>query len=374
MKNLSIKEKIAFKFIFNERRVYRHMYTRFIICGVNLDRIRRVVSRIKAWYDWCDEWDKEGEILEKKAENSLLKGNTYSAKSLFHEAAGCYHIGEHFFYINPQQKNKTQEKVRICYKKALELYNEDERRPSELNIPFRNTVIPGYLWETKKANSPLIIFINGMDNLKEVENHLWSSLLSEQGFNVYTFDGPGQGEMWQNMKYIKDYHKAVSTIIDWFTENKKNINCSKIATLGFSLGGYLAPRSAAYDKRICCAVGDGGPAYGKCFSDEKKVNPIFIKGFPYITGIKNYKKSIVALDFDIKTAPSLDRPLLIIHSGNDKLIPNGKLHADYFIDWAKGEKELKFYEDGDHVCANYFDEVFPYIVDWLKKYLYILSL
>jgi len=61
--------------------------------------------------------------------------------------------------------------------------------------------------------------------------------------------------------------------------------------------------------------------------------------------------------------------LLIFHSGNDKLIPDGKKHGDYFMDWAVGEKEFGFYPDGEHVCANYLDEVIPYSIDWLSKHL-----
>ena len=44
MEKLSLKEKIVFSFIFNEKRVYQHWYTRFLICGVDLERIRRVVA------------------------------------------------------------------------------------------------------------------------------------------------------------------------------------------------------------------------------------------------------------------------------------------------------------------------------------------
>ena len=67
-----------------------------------------------------------------------------------------------------------------------------------------------------------------MDNLKEVENHLWSRLLSEQGFNVYTFDGPGQGEMWQSMKYSPDYYKSVSAIIDWFIKIEQILTVQRL--------------------------------------------------------------------------------------------------------------------------------------------------
>jgi len=369
MEKLSLKEKIVFSFIFNEKRVYQHWYTRFLICGVDLERIRRVVARITNWYEWCSEWSKEGESLETLAHDSLSKGNTYTARWLFHEAAGCFHIGEHFFYIDHRQKNEAQEKVRVNYRKAIDLYGGD-KKPVRLEIPFRKTAIPGYLRIAQQRKSPLILLINGMDNLKEVENHYWGNLLSDAGFNVYTFDGPGQGEMWKNMKFISDYEKAVTAIIDWFNENDKyNIDLARIGAVGFSLGGYLAPRAAAFDKRICCAVGNGGPAHLRGFSNEMKANPILLKGLPYLTGTKTYKESLEQLDIDIKTAPPLDRPLLIFHSGKDRLIPNGREHADYFMEWAVGEKELKYYPDGEHICANYLDEVLPYTIDWLKNHL-----
>ena len=62
----------------------------------------------------------------------------------------------------------------------------------------------------------------------------------EAGFNVFAFDGPGQGEMWKNMKLIPDYEKTISTMINWLEENNKyNIDFKKIATYGISLGGIF---------------------------------------------------------------------------------------------------------------------------------------
>jgi len=75
---------------------------KFLMCGVELDRMRRVVSRINNWYGWCAEWHKEGEMLENLAEEALSKNNTFAARHLFHEAAGCFHVGQHFFYIDTE--------------------------------------------------------------------------------------------------------------------------------------------------------------------------------------------------------------------------------------------------------------------------------
>ncbi|GAI78684.1 unnamed protein product, partial [marine sediment metagenome] len=77
---LSIKEKIAYRFIINEKNTYKYWYNRFLFCGVNLEHSRRVISRIKNFYHWCDEWSKEGEILENLAQEALSKENIYTAK------------------------------------------------------------------------------------------------------------------------------------------------------------------------------------------------------------------------------------------------------------------------------------------------------
>jgi len=369
MEKLSVKEKIFYGLICNEKRVYKHWYSRFLICGVDLDRIRRVVARIKNWYGWCSEWHSEGEHLENLAAEALSKGNIYTARQLFHEAAGCYHVGQHFFYIDSEQKRRALERVWVNYQRAIELC-EKGQRPIRLEMPFRGTHIPSYLRLQSESQRPLVILINGMDNLKETEMHYFGELLFDAGFNTLAFDGPGQGEMWKDMEFIPDYEKAVSAIIDWFEKgNKYDIDLKRIGTLGFSLGGYLSPLSAAYDKRICCAVGNGGPANFFYLPSEKRIVPTLYRGFMHIAKTKTYQGAMEQFDFDIKKAPPMDRPLLIFHSGNDKLIPHGKKHGDYFMEWAVGEKEFKFYPDGEHVCANYLDEVIPYTLDWLIKHL-----
>lgn len=68
-------------------------------------------------------------------------------------------------------------------------------------------------------------------------------------------------------------------------------------------------------RRISCAIGNGGIGYT---SEEmaKKVNPIWAKGLLYVTGFKSVAEAKAAWSkIDIKEAPPLDLPLLIIHGG-----------------------------------------------------------
>lgn len=122
MEDLSIREKIFYGLICSENHVYKHWYRRFINAGVDLGRIRRVINRIRNWYQWCDEWSKEGEHLERLAQQARSDNSLFSARQFFHQAAGCFHIGQHFFYIDPDQKRAAEIRLRQNYCKALEHY------------------------------------------------------------------------------------------------------------------------------------------------------------------------------------------------------------------------------------------------------------
>jgi len=364
IEKLSLKEKIAYRFIINEKNTYKYWYNRILLCGVDLERSRRVISRIKNFYHWCDEWSKEGENLETLAQEALSAENIYTAIYLFQEAAGCFFVGQLPYYIDIKKKNEALERTRENYKRALELYPE-EKRPVRIEIPFRETFIPAYLRLCSQPDKPLVVLINSLDSIKEIENHYLGDLLVEAGFNVFSFDGPGQGEMWKNMKMIPDYEKTISTIINWFEEdNKYNIDLKKIATYGISLGGYFSFRAAALDKRICCAVVISAPGYFPTLSELKKIK----RGLFYITGA-NSLKEVTSLwgEISIEEVPQFDRPLLLIYGEEDKLFPLE--HASYIMDWAIGEKELKSYPEGKHACINFLDEVVPYSIDWLIKHL-----
>ena len=367
MDKLSLKERFAFRFIFNEKRIYQRWYGRFLFLGIDYGRLKRVVARVQNWLYWCDEWTKEGDLVYKKAEQAVRDGYMFKAKALFHEAVACYHIGQHIFFIDSNQKEKTQEKARISYKRAISLYGEKER-PILIEIPFNGVKIKGYLRLSTAANKPLVIFVNGMDNIKEAEGHWFGTIFGQNGFNFFTFDGPGQGELWKDMKFdAKEYHKAVSVIIDWFEDQQVyDIDLEKIGLVGFSLGGYLAPVSAAYDKRVKCVAGNSGLVYIGGLDGLKRLNPIWQRGVTYMTGCETLDKAVNEFNWDIEDSPNLEVPLLFYHAGKDEVMPSPKTHADKMMRWAKGEKTLRYYEDAEHCTMNYLDEVFPEIIDWFK--------
>ncbi len=362
-------ERIYARMVSMQKIITTTDYNRFSICGVDSARSERVVKRVKNYFDWSKQWSKEGQELEQLAEKARLEGNIFLARRLFHEAAGCFHVGAFINYYNVEEKIEAQNLARKCYQKAIALYNEKER-PIRIEIPFRGVEIPGYLMLTSQPDQPLIIFVNVLNNIKEVENHFFAQDFLKAGFNVFNFDGPGQGEMHQKMRLIPDYEKAIHAIIDWFEVNNDfHINLDRIGVMGISFGGFSSIKAAALDSRIDCVISNGGYAYFPPLSHLKKLSIPTRRSIYYMTGYQ--KMSEVDEHFghlDIKTCPPLDRPMLIIQGGKDKTVPPE--HADYFMEWATGnEKELFYIEDANHCCQDYFDLITPYTIDWLRKHL-----
>jgi len=362
-------ERVYARMVSMQKIITTTDYNRFSICGVDPARSERVVKRVKNYFDWNEEWNKEGQELEKLAEEAKNQGNLYLARQLFHSAAGCYHIGAFINYYDVEEKIEAQNFARKCYEKAIALYDEQER-PIRIEIPFRGVEIPGYLMLVNQPDQPLIIFVNVLNNIKEVENHFFAQDFLKAGFNIFSFDGPGQGEMHQEMRLVPDYEQAIHAIIDWFEINNDfDIDIDRIGVVGISFGGFFSIKAAAMDPRIDCVVGNGGFAYFPPLSHLKKLSIPTKRSVYYMTGYHSMNE--VSEHFghlDIKESLPLDRPMLVIQGGKDKTVPSE--HAYYFMEWATGdEKELLYIEDANHCCQDYFDLVTPYTIDWLRKHL-----
>ncbi len=92
----------------------------------------------------------------------------------------------------------------------------------------------------------------------------------DRGYSVLIYEGPGQGEPLRKygMKFTPEWEKPTSAVLDEFlrTHDKP----SKIVLFGMSMGGYLAPRAAAFEERI-----DGVVAYDVCFDLHEFAARIF---------------------------------------------------------------------------------------------------
>jgi alpha-beta hydrolase superfamily lysophospholipase len=80
-----------------------------------------------------------------------------------------------------------------------------------------------------------------------------------RGYNVLAFDGPGQGGALHLQKLVMrpDWEAVISPVVD-YALTRPEIDPDRIAGFGYSLGGYLLARAAAFEHRLCALILDDG--------------------------------------------------------------------------------------------------------------------
>ncbi len=79
-----------------------------------------------------------------------------------------------------------------------------------------------------------------------------------RGMATLVFEGPGQGEAQYDFPIRGDYEVPVKAVLD-YVETRNDLDTARIGMWGVSLGGYYAPRAAAFEKRIKACIALGGP-------------------------------------------------------------------------------------------------------------------
>ncbi|MFF4263847.1 alpha/beta hydrolase family protein [Streptomyces virginiae] len=100
---------------------------------------------------------------------------------------------------------------------------------------------------------------NGFDGTAE-ELHFFGAMAAvERGYTVLAFDGPGMPgpRHHQGLVFRPDWENVITPVID-FAETIPEVDNSRIALLGLSMGGVLAPRAAAFEHRLAALIAVDG--------------------------------------------------------------------------------------------------------------------
>jgi 2,6-dihydroxypseudooxynicotine hydrolase len=187
-----------------------------------------------------------------------------------------------------------------------------------------------------------------------------------RGLATLTFDGPGQGEVFFQLKIVKPFERYASAVIDWAL-GKTPIDAGRLGVLGRSLGGYYSLRTAACDPRLRACVSWGG------FFDmsESTAMPMpVLKGFRYASDIdEDEGHAYLRQTLDLgDVAEQLNVPTLVLHGGRDVIFSERQFELlRTRLPNAQGEFVLE--PEGDHCCHNMGHIVRPRMADWLAQHL-----
>jgi hypothetical protein len=209
---------------------------------------------------WQREWSATAGRMLAVADAALAAGDRISARDAYYRAANYYRIIEYPLYgtpVDPRLVAASEAAVAAFLKGAA--LSEFPIEPVE--IPFEGVTLPGYLVMVDDSSQPrpTIVFTNGFDS--DIQEMFFAHAIAavRRGYNALLFDGPGQGRnlIRDTMHLRPNWETVVTPVID-YALTRPEIDPEKIVLSGWSLGGYLAPRAAAFEHRIAALVADPG--------------------------------------------------------------------------------------------------------------------
>jgi pimeloyl-ACP methyl ester carboxylesterase len=220
--------------------------------------------------NWYEQWSKTARRVHTLADSALQQGKKVSAREAYLRASNYYRTAEFFLHGNPHDPRilAAWGNSRTTFRQAVKLMDTPVE---EVLIPYEGTFLPGYYYRPDDSHHPrpTLMVHGGYDSTGEELYFMIAAAAMQRGYNCLTFEGPGQGALIreQHLPFRPDWEKVVTPVVD-FLLTRPEVDPARIALMGISLGGYLAPR-AAFEHRLAALIADDG-LYSYHFSEKAR--------------------------------------------------------------------------------------------------------
>jgi len=342
----------------------RHWLARFTVNGVPAADFFDVVDSLERWEDWCAAWSKRAAIHEALGRTALAAGHFVSAGEHFGRAAVTYHFAKFLFVNDMAQMRAAHGRAVACLDLALPHLDPPGER---VLIPYEGKELAATLRKPKGViRPPVVLMTMGLDSAKEELLTFEENFLA-RGMAILAFDGPGQGEAEYDFPIRADYEAVSGIVIDWIAGKRLDLDASRIGIWGISLGGYYAPRSAAFDKRIAACIANCGPwDFGALWEELPELTRLAFIARSHSTGDAEGRRRAHELCL-AGVADRIECPLFVVAGGLDRLCP--PQDARRLAELARGPVEFLLVEDGNHVAHNRFYKYRARSADWMAQQL-----
>src|SRR5215470_13302776 len=323
-----------------------HWAPRFVSNGVALTDFEEVTAQIRSWHQWCRAWSARAAIHEAMGHEALARKKSLSAGEHLQRAGIYYHFAKFLFVHDLPQMHTAHMKAVECRTLAL----PHLRPPGErIEIPYEGKKLFGILRKPLGVSRPpVVVMACGLDSAKE-ETDAYEQPFLSRGMATLAFDGPGQGEGEYDFRIRGDYEVAIAAVID-FIEPRADVDLSQVAIAGISLGGYYAPRAAAFDKRIKACLALGGPFdWGECIDNVPDLTREAFRVRSKSATVEEARRKAATLSLK-GVAQNITCPIYIMNGKLDRIVP--AKDSERLANEVKGPVVLNLVEEGNHIANN----------------------
>jgi pimeloyl-ACP methyl ester carboxylesterase len=307
--------------------------------------------------DFLRAWTALTDQLVGQAEDAEKAGHTRTAGQLYFRATNYLCQAERMLAHSDPNRIPTYKRVLELAQKAFDLHSP---RVSRVAIPYEGTTLPAYFSQAPAPDdgpAPVIVLVNGLDSTKE---HAYSSShweeLAARGISCLMLDQPGSGEALrlQGLTARIDTEAWAGAAVDYLL-TRDDVDGSRIGIVGWSLGGYYAPRAAAFEKRFALCVAWGANHNWGAVQRRRKERegerpvPHYWEHVLWVWGKEGDENHLDAfLDFadDVHLDGVVEQitvPFLIAHGANDRQIPLEYAHRSYEQAVNSPKRELRVF-------------------------------
>lgn len=326
---------------------------------------------------WWREWSAMAERIERFGDVSEGEGHHLTAGAYYLRAAIYYFCGERFLPPSDEKFATYRRCLAVFTKGIARRFQNIER----VEVPFEGGSLPAWFMKAPiGGRAPAVVMFDGLDNAKEMSVLFGGVELANRGIHTLAIDGPGQGEALRlrGIASRYDYEVPATAAFDAIA-SRGDVDPRRVAVMGFSMGGYYAPRAAAFEKRFAACVAWGGHFdYHAAWLKRRKLmesgsTHISAPPFqlPWVMGKPDIDTSMAKLrDYTLAgVADKIGCPFLVTHGENDGVVPVEYAHQLYAAVGSK-QKTIKIFhiEDGgsDHCQEDNRQVGANYVADWLS--------
>jgi dienelactone hydrolase len=329
---------------------------------------------------WFDSWMSVARKVEGQGNADEAAGHTLSA--------GRKYLRAGIYYLMAERMPSHKDPRRLeAYKRGIDLYRKGltlRRDPVEfVEVPYGAHKLPAFFSKAPgPGKAPCVVHFDGLDVTKELIYGAVADEFRRRGISVLIVDHPGVGAALRllGLPSGPDTEKPAGACVDYL-ETRADVDPARIGMMALSLGGYYAPRAAAFEKRFKCCV-----AWGAIFDYGHTVTErIGGKGEPSVPGYAEHVNWVFGKETIEETlkvvrqmtlegvAEKITCPLLVVHGENDRQVP--LWHAERTIESAVNSpgRELKIFRRSEgateHCGADNGPLIVDYMTDWVADKL-----
>ena len=327
-------------------------------------------------------WAAVADRLIAKAEDDEARGRRIGAGETYYRAS---------LYTSQAERLQSPKWAgrNAAYQKSIDLLLKHVALSgipmTAVDIPFEDSLLPGYFYRAPgEGPHPVVIQWNGLDSTKEMMYYSgFARMLAERGISTLMVDTPGSGEALRlrGLTARHDTEVWAGAIIDWIEAHTDELNADPdaIGIVGWSLGGYYAPRAAAFEKRLKLAVAWGANHNWAEVQDARRrregENPVphYWEHVFWVWGasdMDDFIKKTRGMHLD-GVASQITVPLLVTHGVNDRQINVTYAHQTYDQAVNSPHRALRLFDEPEggteHISIDNLPYVAGIIADWIAE-------